>query len=254
MMHHVRKGGLWVWEERERLSRIGQEREDSVAPSPYPSAWRAGDYASGGTGTGAGGVKRAGSLRVPTTTAKVIHAERPKLGRMSSTESLRASEDAGHTDSPPGVKLWGRWISKHATGTGGGTDPVSLLLAEKEDHTIPSSASRLASTSLRVDTTSSRASTTTTATGSNASSPTSPVMPDTAPTTTREPIGPAYSDGSPAMFFLDCRERVDEGVRQVLQAMLQAREESRPTAEQLRAKWEELGVCAGERVGDQESR
>jgi hypothetical protein len=33
MMHHVRKGDLWQYEERERLGRIGQEREVDIAPA-----------------------------------------------------------------------------------------------------------------------------------------------------------------------------------------------------------------------------
>lgn len=250
MMHHVRKGGLWAWEERERLLRIGQEHEESVAPSPYPSAWRAGDYAQGGAG--ALGVRRGGSLRLPPTStaatvgiaSPVISVDRPTLGRMSSTESLRASEDTSHIDSPPGVKLWGKWISR--TPTAGKTDPISLLLAESDEHTAPSGSSRT-TTTLRVDTSaiSRSTSTSTRPSPSDSTMPSSPISPErpdrTAPTKPKQ-TGVAYEDGSPAMLFLDGRSEVPDGVRQVLRAMLQSREEARPTADQLRAKWEELDV------------
>jgi hypothetical protein len=213
-MHHVRKGDLWQYEERERLSRIGQEREESIAPSPYPSAWRM-DYG--------GGVRRAGSLRVPKPGQRV---ERPKLGRMGSTESLRASEDVGHEESPAAVRLWGKWISNPRSGS---TDPISVLLADDPPITSPISptyASNSRST-LKVD----------------ISTP-SPVDADTVDDAweLREPTGPAYSDGSPAMFFLDGQDRVDEKIWSMLRDMVLPNKDSRPTAEDLRAKWKELGM------------
>jgi hypothetical protein len=203
MMHHVRKGDLWPYEERERLGRIGQEREVDIPPSPYPSAWRT-DYG--------GGVRRAGSLRVPKGNQRGI-VERPKLGRMGSTESLRASEDVGHEESPAAVRLWGKWISNPRSG---GTDPISILLADDPPIISPISPTYPNSRStLKVD----------------ISSP-SPI----------ESTGPPYSDGTPAMFFLDGQDRVDETIWRSLRDMVLPNKESRPTAEQLRAKWRALDM------------
>jgi hypothetical protein len=221
MMHHVRKGGLWNYEERERFSRIGQEREESIVPvpSPYPSAWRHDNPGAG--------VRRAGSLRVPNQ--KVF--ERPKLGRMGSTESLRASEDVGHGDSPAAVRLWGKWISNPHTGL----DPISLLLADDVSSPTSPTQPSTSRSNLKVDI------------SNHSHSPTQPSptpAPDEEyePGMNREPTGPAYSDGSPAMFFLDGQERVDESIWKKLRAMTLPRKESRPTAEDVRKTWRDLGL------------
>jgi hypothetical protein len=58
----------------------------------------------------------------------------------------------------------------------------------------------------------------------------------------REPTGPPYSDGTPAMFFLDGQDRVDETIWRSLRDMVLPNKESRPTAEQLRAKWRALDM------------
>jgi len=222
MMHHVRKGGLWNYEERERLGRIGQEREESVipVPSPYPSAWRH-DYP-------AGGVRRAGSLRVPNQ--KVF--DRPKLGRMGSTESLRASEDVGHGDSPAAVRLWGKWISNPHTGT----DPISLLLADDVPSPTTPTHSSTSRSGLKVDISSASP----TVSDYQSSIP----VPDDVYNggVGKEPTGPAYSDGSPAMFFLDGQERVEEGIWKILRAMTLPQKESRPTAEDVRKTWRDSGL------------
>lgn len=235
MMHQVRRGKLWMWEERERLGRVGQGVESSVAPSPYPSAWRADDTVDFG-------VKRGGSLRVPTVVSKT----RPRLARMSSTESLRASEDlaAGSpNDSPPGVKLWANWM-KYTTRNGKvpSSDPVSVLLSEGDQTALPvANASVSRQTSLRVTVPSRQPSL-----DSASSSPSSPddphVPPPSMPSRFEDVIPQPYSDGSPAMFFLDGVDRVDERVREVLKAMLAQAPEDRPSARELMRIWDELGV------------
>jgi len=235
MIHHVRKGGLWAWEERERLGRVGQEDGMSLAPSPYPSAWRAGEFGP------EVGVRRAGSLRIP---ASRVAGDRPRLARMSSTESLRASEDVTghHGESPAGVKLWANWI-KYATRAGHAppSDPISALLSETEE--FPStrgegSGTPSRQTSLRITVPPSRQS-------SHESPVSSPLSPTEPPFQSRShlPEEP-YADGSPAMMFLDGRARVDEQIRAVLRAMLNPRAELRPTAQELRSVWAELGVGA----------
>jgi serine/threonine protein kinase len=109
MMHHVRKGDLWIWEERLRLGRVGEEVGGG---SPYPSAWREVPLE---------GIRRGGSLRVSNS-----HA-RPPLSRMPSTESLRASDDVTEkgADSPAGVKLWATWARQPGSVPSG---PIAALL------------------------------------------------------------------------------------------------------------------------------
>ena len=48
------------------------------------------------------------------------------------------------------------------------------------------------------------------------------------------------------MFFLDGQERVDEAIWKTLRDMVLPNKESRPTAEQLRAKWRALDMYAEE--------
>lgn len=220
MMHHVRKGRLWVCEETERLARIGSTSE-STAGSPYPSAWRDREES---------GLRRAGSLRVPTS------GHRPRLGRVSSAESLRASEDvvvSQSRDAPAGVKLWANWLSTD----GQAQDPVTRLLAESDDDTPQASVSR--QPSLRSG--HSRQS-------STSVSPTSPHTHNRAQSHDRAvelhlaELGVPYADGSPAMMFLDGRERVPEEIREVIRAMVFPAPEQRPTASELKRLWETLGV------------
>jgi hypothetical protein len=139
---------------------------------------------------------------------------------MGSTESLRASEDVGHEESPAAVKLWGKWVSNPRAGT----DPVSLLLAEREGPISPTQASSRP-TALK-------------------SELPRPVDEDEGENYSiiREPTGAAYSDGSPAMFFLDGQERVDEEIRTTLRAMLLPQKESRPSADIVKARWADMGM------------
>ena len=102
MLHHVKKGGLWAYEERR-----GPIIDEGLNPSPFPSAWR--DEP----------LRRGGSLRV-----------RPRISRMPSAESLRASDDiVAATGEASGVKLWAKWAN-HAPADGAAADMVSALLAE----------------------------------------------------------------------------------------------------------------------------
>ncbi|WWD18005.1 hypothetical protein CI109_102452 [Kwoniella shandongensis] len=167
MMHHVRKGGLWAYEERERLHRVGNNDGVSVGGSPYPSAWRAAP-SSTASGLNQAGVRRTGSLRVQPSNSSRDHllsavsfeglppyrgggaggvgsgTTKPKLKRMTSTESIRASDEVENSESPSGVKLWANWIkngpaiSASPSGSAGlGKDAVALLLSEGEDFASP---------------------------------------------------------------------------------------------------------------------
>ncbi|WVR05759.1 hypothetical protein IAU60_002784 [Kwoniella sp. DSM 27419] len=158
MMHHVRKGALWTYEERERLHRVGNDDGVSTAGSPYPSAWRGSPSATTGAGYPSGhahsnslggGVRRAGSLRVPPSHSRdhlAAVVEKPRLKRMTSAESLRASDDAGSSESPAGVKLWANWVKAAAPASASGSTPVSgpgvdaigRLLADGEEPDLTS--------------------------------------------------------------------------------------------------------------------
>ena len=213
MMHHVRKGGLWKWEERERLTRVGENLSGSTAGSPYPSAWR---YAS------TEAIRRAGSLRVPRD------GHRPPLARVSSAESLRASDDVmngpNSSDMPSAVKLWAKWVKNVETAQGG--DAVSSLLREtdSDDQAAPGQVEGQ-----------------TTADSSRQSSYSSAMSPaQNFDTEKGASLSDAYIDGSPAMMFLDGTERVPEDVREVLRAMVDPLAEERPTAQEVRRLWDEM--------------
>ncbi|WWD09223.1 hypothetical protein V865_007345 [Kwoniella europaea PYCC6329] len=173
MMHHVRKGGLWAYEERERFQRVGNEDGVSTAGSPYPSAWRGysntsttgAGYPSGSgnvtVGLG-GGVRRAGSLRVPPSYSREhlaasvivdghghgVTSGKPKLKRMTSAESIRASDEATNSESPSGVKLYANWVKSgpytNSTSTsnmstpGPGLDAVTRLLSDEDELDVTS--------------------------------------------------------------------------------------------------------------------
>jgi hypothetical protein len=189
-MHHVRKGELWDYEERARISRIGDS--PSFGGTPYPSAWR-GDVQDG--------LRRGGSLRV---------APKPRLNRMSSAESLKASDDAvDGASSPAGVRLWAKW-SQHR----GDHDAVSILLADSAE-------------------------------GVSVSLHPAPIRQSSwdEPVTALE-LGdhPPYADGTPAMPYLDSADRVGPEIRHVLQQMVSPLASERPSAEAVRAAWNELGL------------
>lgn len=120
LVHHVRMGDLWAWEERQRLNRVGAET--TVGGSPYPSAWR--EQVNDG-------VRRGGSLRISSSNA------RPGLVRMLSAESLRASQDIADADdaNPAGVRLWAKWVKRSSL-----HGPISALL---DDESMPNTAEAL---------------------------------------------------------------------------------------------------------------
>jgi len=198
-MHHVRKGTLWEWEERERLARVGEDDDRSMAGTPYPSAWRDPHL---------DGLKRAGSLREPLS--------RSKLARLPSAESFRDLDETPRSaESPSGVKLWREWVKGRR---GMGQDAISLLLNESGEHITATSPHSMISRHCH----------------SPLPSPISPVL---AVSWGAAPATP-YEDGSPAMAFLDGRERVSEDVREVLRAMVDPLADERPSAEEVRRLWE----------------
>lgn len=307
MMHHVKKGGLWAYEEEERLSRVGEPYREGIvqAGTPYPSAWRDNYSASAssashilaaaGAGAGAGaGVRRGGSLRVPPTYSTLVEGQeeialapgRPRLKRMTSAESVRANDDAGKSESPPGVKLWAKWVKD-----GAGVDPVTALLSESESEsepepdtsfptTDPSSKVNLSrgnshslrrSASIRnglPDTISTRYSPPNTdanthhhppltltihspASSAHSHHPSPPLSPRP-PSIIHRGIYESYADGSPAMLFLDGTERVSEDVRDVLKGMLEPDQWMRYRANEVRERWNELGVGIEDEVESEE--
>jgi hypothetical protein len=130
---------------------------------------------------------------------------------MSSAESLKASEDVTDAEtgyeSPAGIKLWAKWRKRSSM-----NDPIAALLAE-DGHA-----------------------------GNSEAPPERPGEPPVARPMPERPTTdtPAYRDGSPSMIFLDGYERVDEGIRDVLKAMVDADPFERPTAQEVSARWAEL--------------
>ncbi|WVQ71008.1 hypothetical protein IAR50_000533 [Cryptococcus sp. DSM 104548] len=299
LTHRVKSGGLWLYEENERLSRVGQGVD--VDGTPFPSAWREPAY-SGSSDfaiNSVAGIRRAGSLRVPSTYSTLgkehpsTFSGRPRLNRMTSAESIRANEDATSSASPAAIKLWSKWVKG-----GAGLDPVTALLAEDstpaefwEQMQASGGVSRQSSLrrstsikrdedvaaereleegkrdrqTLKVVTQPSPPSspalappTVNTLPPSPAPSPSPCTLPQVegylplqppAPTppqpqtpTRRQTLGEAYSDGSPAMLYLDQSERVSEEVRDVIKGMLVVDQWERLEAREIRARWDELGV------------
>lgn len=206
IMHHVRKGDLWEWEERIRIGRVGSEY--LTGGSPYPSAWRevAGE-----------GVKRGGSLRAPTSSAS-----RPGLARMPSAESLRASHDVFEgNESPSGVKLWAAW-ARNSIAPG----PIGALLCDDHGaHRDPDSADLAVSPQNPeagdIDALAGERE------GDGAVGYTAPV---------------SYSDDTPVMLYLHGQEVVPEPVRDVLRDMVDPDPANRPMAGELVELWTQLGV------------
>ncbi|WVF70782.1 hypothetical protein IAT40_005576 [Kwoniella sp. CBS 6097] len=342
MMHHVRKGGLWAYEERERLHRVGNDDGMSTSGSPYPSAWRGYPSATSGAGypsgvvpgsTTIGGiVRRGGSLRIPPSHSREhlsAVVEKPRLKRMTSAESIRASDEAGSSESPAGVKLWANWVKTGPAvvsstpsstvaaglqGSGGksggpGVDAITRLLSDGDEFELSPTAGISRVSSMRKaqegklapasrpqptrghSSSSISGSSSTSDSNTNTNSSPSPYPHsrgeprDTATpehqlqAPTPESTGPntpaelaiadeseeptyidaemmlaaakalqkPYDDGSPAMVFLDGLERVSDDVREVLRNMLCPIQWERMSAQQVRERWDELGVGLDER-------
>ncbi|GMK56942.1 hypothetical protein CspeluHIS016_0307820 [Cutaneotrichosporon spelunceum] len=222
MMHYVRNGGLWQWLERDRFARVGTEGIFSATASPYPSAWRADPL----PGTG---VRRGGSLRVPThshNSSLSVDIPSTPLRRVGSAESIVASADAGRSaeDSPAGVRLWAAWHH-------GRHNAVDRLLSDQPSppRSPISRASSIRSPLRHVH------------------GPDTNAHPDVVPSPV---VAAGYADGSPAMFFLGAGTegptRVPDEVRDLLRAMMEPAPEGRPSATDVLAAWDALGVGVGE--------
>ncbi|OCF33290.1 serine/threonine protein kinase [Kwoniella heveanensis BCC8398] len=348
MMHHVRKGGLWAYEEPERLHRVGNDDGVSTSGSPYPSAWRGYPSATSGAGYPSGAlpgtaatiggiVRRGGSLRIPPSHSREhlsAVVEKPRLKRMTSAESIRASDEAGSSESPAGVKLWANWVKSGPAivagsstpsstvtaglqGSGGksggpGVDAITQLLSDGDEFDLSPTAgiSRVSSMRkaqenklgapsssrpqpVRGHSSSSLSGASSTSDSNTNSSPSpyphsrreperdrepchratvsppeeprlqAPTPESTGPNTPAEVASdteqqyidaetllaaakalhkPYDDDGSPAMIFLDGLERVSEEVRDVLRNMLSPDQRERMSAQQVRERWDELGV------------
>ncbi|ODN84358.1 hypothetical protein L202_00325 [Cryptococcus amylolentus CBS 6039] len=305
LTHRVKSGGLWPYEESERLSRVGQGVE--VDGTPFPSAWREPVYSGSSdfATNSVAGIRRAGSLRVPSTYSTLgkepsaTFSGRPRLNRMTSAESIRANEDATSSASPAAIKLWSKWVKG-----GAGLDPVTALLAEDSTPAefweqmqasggVSRQSSLRRSTSLRRDEDAdremeegTRQRQTLKVVTQHVPSPSHALAPPTvntlppspAPTpspctrpqtegflplqppapqpqtpTRRQTLTEAYSDGSPAMLYLDQSERVSEEVRDVIKGMLEVDQWERLEAREVRAKWDEMGLGAGDdEIGEME--
>lgn len=199
MMHHVRKGSLWVREEQRRLERVGTIHEDPMG-SPFPSAWR---------GDSAAGVRRTGSLR-----AEIKSYSELRLPKKQSTDSMRASTDIIVADpnkphSPAAVRAWVNWSNNAISAPG--TDVISRLLAEEN---LPSPIA------------------TTPTTEAYMLSPifVEPTKDSHSGTADLGDLTSPHADGSPVMLYLDGSTRVDEAVRDVIKSMVDPRAAARPTA------------------------
>ncbi|WRT63997.1 uncharacterized protein IL334_000924 [Kwoniella shivajii] len=353
MMHHVRKGGLWIYEERERLQRVGSGEGVSTSGSPYPSAWRGypSNSVSVSATTGAGypsgtisnsinnpinavnGIRRGGSLRVPPSYSSRDHlptfvdnngnipnntssgnnGSKPKLKRMTSAESIKASDQVTNSESPSGVKLYANWVksgpsSLIGTGTpvsnGSGNnvptvDALTRLLSDGDEFDLTSPTYGISrGNSLRRAQQTKSSSNTSSNSNSQRISPIEPssstfsslstsipkailqVPTPTSPCSTKFPdnidmdlgmetemememdaeeaflklksMMEPYNDGSPAMLFLDGRERVPENIREILRVMLNPIPEQRFTAKEIRIQWDEYNVGLDEDSDDEE--
>ncbi|KAL7420267.1 hypothetical protein Q5752_005236 [Cryptotrichosporon argae] len=155
VMHHVRKGELWDYEERARLERIGSGSAyafgsgttaalspagmlSNGSASPFPSAWREVTVRRGGSLRVPGEDRRdrgvAGAGAAPAAEADsaqlALRVDRPRLVHRASAESVKASDDAHASgDSPAAVRMWANWVKTSPARRPGG-DAISRLLAD----------------------------------------------------------------------------------------------------------------------------
>jgi hypothetical protein len=130
---------------------------------------------------------------------------------MSSAESMKASDDALEgTSTPAGVRLWAKWAQNR-----GDHDAVLQLLSGTDKAAFPHQHHA-----------------------------------HVRQTSAEYPVGqmktplsfPPYNDGTPPMLFLDGEDRVDEGIRAVLKAMVSSAAIDRPSADAVNSSWQRLRV------------
>lgn len=211
MMMFVKKGAFWSYEERTRIGRIGAQDSDSGVP--YPSAWREPAPAS---------VRRAGSLHEPISKHRQSTA-RPRLGRMGSASSLKASEDAvdgpNSAESPAGIKLWAHWMRDPNPAV---DSPIADLLAETDGPAL----------------------------GHNPPSPAASTQEQQPAATTPQadftrlvpPLATHYPNGDPEMLFLGGASLVPDAYRSILRSMLDPDPDARPSAADVLSGFYSLGV------------
>lgn len=247
MMHHVRNGILWDWEERQRLKRVG---EHSASSSPYPSgpSWRAEPVP-------AVEVRRAISLRAPGGTPSP-HKRFPSADHTFGSGGSLSAESL--SSSPGGIKSWAAWAN------GARQDAVDKLLDDKGEKGFSPLRRRAGNEIARNASIRSARSVLSNQRSSPESSPESTSR-RRAPVQTERPSSAAalraitdlaldgedrrkdsyddraYADGAPAMHFLG-GGRVPDDVRDVLRAMLDPNAAERPSVGDVLAAWDELKV------------
>lgn len=272
MMHHVRHGILWDWEERQRFKRVG---EHSASSSPYPSghnSWRADPVP-------AVEVRRAISLKVPHGSPSP-HKRFPSADHgpppFGSGGSLSALSD-GPT-SPAGTRSWAAWahggarsetIDKllegdreqrdrfplRAPGRRGGSNEIARKASIRSARSVlstqmsssPESSPESATRRRRISTEHQRPGSAAalraiTDLSLEASAPASADAPAEAVAKRQDSYDDrAYADGAPAMHFLG-GGRVPDDVRDVLRAMLDPVAAERPSIGDVLAAWDSLKV------------
>lgn len=214
MMMFVKKGTFWSYEERARIGRIGTQ--DLDAGLPYPSAWREPAPAS---------VRRAGSLREPISKHDQP-TTRPRLGRMASASSLKASADAvdgpNSAESPAGIKLWANWMRDSNPAA---DNAIAYLLADANERAVATDQLSPA------------------APDEGQGSPPPSAVPTAA--TQSQPRSPThYPDGNPEMLFLDGASAVPDAYRSILKTMLDPDPAERPSAADVISALDALGMDA----------
>lgn len=262
MMHHVRNGILWDWEERQRLKRVG---EHSASSSPYPSghSWRADPVP-------AVEIRRAISLKAPHSPSP--HKRFPSADHTAAFGSGGSLSAESLSSSPGGIKSWAAWAN------GARQDAVDQLLDDKGDKGFSPLRRRGGNEIARKASIRSARSVLSNQRSSPESSPESTSrrrMPAersgaernaerSERSTAERPSSAAalraitdlaideprrqdsyddraYADGAPAMHFLG-GGRVPDDVRDVIRAMLGPNASERPSVGDVLAAWDELRV------------
>lgn len=245
MMHHVRNGILWDWEERQRLKRVG---EHSASSSPYPSghSWRADPVP-------AVEVRRAISLKAAGTPSP--HKRFPSADHTPAFGSGGSLSAESLSSSPGGIKSWAAWANGARQDAvdrllDGGVSPLRRRggneIARKAS--IRSARSALSnqrdSPESSPESTSRRRASGAGGVGTPSSAAALRAITDLAIDEPRRQDSfddRAYADGAPAMHFLG-GGRVPDDVRDVLRAMLDPVAAERPSVGDVLAAWDELRV------------